>query len=104
VYTAPLPNRYCASFASFLLESHSGGDYTQGIALQGFRDFFSNLVCHYPGYDTYTFNCVGSVAEAFRSLLAVVAAEYGMRLGTILRAPIHGLAVFHAEGGGITGL
>jgi len=97
VYTAPLPNRYCASFASFLLESRSGGDYTQGIALQGFRDFFSNLVSRYPDYRQYTFNCVGSVAETFHSLLAVVTAEYGMRMGRILRAPIYGLATFHAD-------
>src|SRR6185437_10309342 len=95
VYTAPLPNRYCASFASFLLESHSGNDYTLGVALQGFRDFFAHLVSHYPGYRQYTFNCVGSVAEAFRAVLAVVAGEYGMQMGRILRAPIQGLAEFH---------
>ena len=104
VYAAPLPNRYCASFASFLLESVSGGEYTRGIALQGFRDFFANLVSQYPGYGEYSFNCVGSVAEAFRPLLAVIAAEYGMQMGKILRAPIQGLAEFHSETGGTTGL
>lgn len=95
VYTAPLPNRYCASFAAFLLESRTGGEYTRGIALQSFRDFFERLVCRYPSYRNYTFNCVGSVADAFRPLLAVVAAEYGMAMGRVLRAPIQGLAEYH---------
>jgi glucosamine kinase len=96
VYTAQLPNRYCASFASFLNESVTGGEYTRGIVRQGFRDFFENLVCRYPGYRQYTFNCVGSVGDVFRRLLEEVAGGYGMRMGRVLRTPISGLVEFHA--------
>lgn len=97
VYSAPMPNRFCASFTVFLAESVSGVGYTQGIVRQGFRDFFENLVMRYPGYADHTFNCVGSVGYSFRELLTEVAEGYGMRVGNILRSPIDGLAAYHRD-------
>jgi N-acetylglucosamine kinase-like BadF-type ATPase len=96
IYSAPMPNRFCASFTTFLTESITGGEYTQGLVKQGLCDFFDNLVTRYPGYANYTFNCVGSVGYAFRELLTEVAVSYGMPVGNILRSPIDGLAVYHA--------
>jgi N-acetylglucosamine kinase-like BadF-type ATPase len=96
VYTAPMPNRFCASFAAFLTESVAGGEYTRGLVKEGLRDFFDNLVSRYPDYTHYTFNCVGSVGYAFRELLSEMAVGYGMRVGNILRSPIDGLVVYHA--------
>ena len=96
VYSAPMPNRYCASFAAFLTESITGGDYTRLLVRQGLHDFFDNLVTRYPDYANYTFNCVGSVGYAFKDLLTAVAVSYGMAVGNILRSPIDGLAVYHA--------
>jgi hypothetical protein len=37
------------------------------------------------------------VGYAFRDLLAEMAVGYGMRAGNILRSPIEGLALYHAE-------
>jgi N-acetylglucosamine kinase-like BadF-type ATPase len=96
VYAEPMPNRYCASFTPFLLETVSGGEYARDLALRGFRDFFEQLVCKYPNYTQYPFNCIGSVADSFQSLLREVAAAYGMAMGRILRSPIGGLAEYHA--------
>lgn len=95
VYSAPLPNRFCASFATFLTESVSGGEYALGLVREGLRDFFDNLVSRYPDYTRYTFNCVGSVGYAFRQLLAEMAVGYGMLVGNILRSPIDGLMLYH---------
>ena len=99
VYTEPLPNRFCASFTPFLLESATGGDYTRDLARRGFRDFFDQLVCHYPDFSRYPFNCVGSVADSFSDLLRDVALSYGMPFGKILRSPIAALAAYHSEAG-----
>lgn len=99
VYSAPMPNRFCGSFAVFLTESTSGGEYTRGIVRQGLRDFFDNLVSRYPDFRAYTFNCVGSVGYAYRTLLAEMAESYGMRPGNILRSPIDGLIDYHSAGG-----
>lgn len=96
VYSAPMPNRFCASFAVFLTESIAGGEYARDLVRAGLRDFFENLVSRYPDYTNYSFNCVGSVGYAFRALLSEMASGYGMRVGNILRSPIDGLAVYHA--------
>ena len=95
VYSAPMPNRFCASFTVFLTESVTGGEYTRGIVRQGFRDFFENLVTGYADYGGYSFNCVGSVGYAFREVLTETAEGYGMRVGNILRSPIDGLVKYH---------
>jgi hypothetical protein len=101
VYAEAMPNRYCASFTPFLLETVIGGDYARELVLRGFRDFFEQLVCKYPNYTNYSFNCIGSVADSFQSFLREVAAEYGMAMGRILRSPIGGLAEYHLASGGI---
>jgi hypothetical protein len=60
-----------------------------------FEDFFKNLVSHYPDYQTYELNCIGSVAYNFRNVLEEVATEYGMKLGKLIRSPIDDLVKFH---------
>jgi len=97
VYTEALPNRFCASFTPFLLESVVGADYCRALVVRGFRDFFEQLVCRYPDYTQYSFNCIGSVADLFQELLREVAGSYGMRMGTILRSPIGALALYHSR-------
>lgn len=96
-YTEPLPNRFCASFTPFLLESVVGGDYCRSLVVRGFRDFFESLVCRYPDFTRYSFNCIGSVGDSFQVLLREVAESYGMRMGTIMRSPIGALAAYHAR-------
>ena len=95
VYADKLPNRFCAGFVPFLFESRAGGDYTRGIAQEAFAGFFTHIVSHYPDYTRYTFNCVGSVGDAFRDLLTATAQSFGMRAGTILKSPIAALAEYH---------
>ena len=60
-----------------------------------FDDFFRSLVSRYPGYREHAFNCVGSVAHAFRYVLAEVAVKWGMRMGRIVASPIEALTAFH---------
>jgi len=97
VYTKPLANRFCASFSKFAYEETSDRAYTRGIVKDSFEAFFKNLVSHYPNYQNYSFNCIGSVAYSFRDILEEVASEYGMKLGTLLRSPIDNLVQYHVE-------
>ncbi|VTQ03593.1 Uncharacterised protein [Sphingobacterium daejeonense] len=55
----------------------------------------NNLVSKYPDYQSYTFNCIGSVGYNFRNVLEEKAAQYGMKVGKILRSPIDDLVLFH---------
>lgn len=94
LYNQPLPNRYLASFAKFAYD-HNNVEYCREIVLDGFETFFQNLVMHYPRFQEYTFNCVGSVGYNFRDVLSRVARNHGMEVGKIIRSPIDDLASYH---------
>lgn len=95
VYTKPLANRFCASFSKFVYDNNVNIHYTRKIVDDAFEAFFANLVSKYPDYQSYTFNCIGSVGYNFRNVLEDKAAQYGMKVGKILRSPIDDLVQFH---------
>jgi glucosamine kinase len=97
VYTKPLANRFCASFSKFVYDETSDRNYTRGIVKDAFDAFFKNLVSHYPNYQSYSLNCIGSVAYSFRDILEEVATAYGMKIGTLLRSPIDNLVQYHVD-------
>ncbi|MBC6699062.1 N-acetylglucosamine kinase [Hymenobacter sp. BT190] len=94
LYNQPLPNRFLASFAKFTYD-HNNISYCREIVLQGFETFFENIVQHYPNYQDYTFNCIGSVGYNFRDALVQVAKAHNMEVGKIIRSPIDDLVSFH---------
>ena len=94
LYNQPLPNRFLASFAKFAYD-HNNVSYCREIVLQGFEAFFQNLVLHYPNYQDYSFNCIGSVGYNFRDALTQVARQHGMEVGKIIRSPIDDLVSYH---------
>lgn len=95
IYTQPLANRFCSEFCKYILANRSNHEYYTHIAEDSFRDFFRNIVCGYPNYNTYLFNCVGSVAFHFRDILENIVSEFGMTAGTILSCPMDGLKKYH---------
>jgi N-acetylglucosamine kinase-like BadF-type ATPase len=100
IYSDPMPNRYCASFARFLSGPLAGHDYLEQTVIRGsFRDFFDHIVKHYPDYRQYTFNCVGSIGWIFREPLSEVVREAGMEIGKIVGSPMAGLVCYHCEKG-----
>ncbi|MDP9048427.1 MAG: N-acetylglucosamine kinase [Bacteroidota bacterium] len=97
VYTQPRANRFCASFSKFVYDSPVNIEYSRNIVRTSFEDFFRNLVTHYPNYQKYTFNCIGSVGYNFRNVLEEVVVENGMAVGNIIRSPIDNLVKYHLE-------
>lgn len=97
VYTQPRANRFCASFSKFVYDSPVNIEYSRNLVRTSFEDFFRNLVTHYPDYQKYTFNCIGSVGYNFRNVLEEVVAENGMVIGNIIRSPIDNLVKFHLD-------
>lgn len=96
LYNQPLPNRFLASFAKFAYD-HNNVPYCRQIVVEAFEAFFQNLVLHYPRYQEYTFNCIGSVGYNFRDVLTQVAKGHGMEVGKIIRSPIDDLVAYHDE-------
>ena len=95
IYTKPFPNRFCAQYAKFISENLGFDPYFPELVKDSFRKFFLRIVTHYPDYQKYTFNSVGSVGYYFRPLLEEVAAEFGMKVGVVLKAPMEGLINYH---------
>ncbi len=95
IYTKPLANRFCASFSKFVYDNTVNVEYSTGIVQSAFDEFFKNLVSRYPAYNTYSFNCIGSVAYTFRNILEDTVKKYGMEMGHIMRSPIDDLVKFH---------
>jgi N-acetylglucosamine kinase-like BadF-type ATPase len=97
VYTKPRANRFCAGFSKFVYDSPVNIEYSRNIVRTSFEDFFRNLVTHYPNYQKYTFNCIGSVGYNFRNVLEELVTENGMVIGNIIRSPIDNLVKYHLE-------
>lgn len=97
VYTKPLANRFCAGFSKFLYEVSIHIGYARGIVESSFDAFFRNLVSHYPDYQEYSFNCIGSVGYYFRNVLEDKVNEYRMPFGRIIRSPIDDLVQYHID-------
>ena len=97
IYTKPFPNRFCAQYARFINEHLDFDLYFPALVTDAFRKFFERIVTHYPDYQKYTFNSVGSVGYYFRPLLEPVVEAFGMKMGTVLKAPMEGLIKYHTQ-------
>lgn len=97
VYTQPRANRFCASFSKFVYDNNVHIEYSRNLVRTSFEDFFRNLVTHYPNYQKYTFNCIGSVGYNFRNVLEEIVTENGMVVGNIIRSPIDNLVKYHLD-------
>ncbi|EGN57230.1 ATPase [Hallella multisaccharivorax DSM 17128] len=95
IYTKPFPNRWCAKFAKFIGKHIDDDPYFAELVSSSFRNCFDKILTHYPSYQDYPINCVGSVAYYFRPMLEAVCHEYGMTIGRIMQYPIDGLVEYH---------
>lgn len=97
IYTKPLANKFCAGFCKFVGDNLGKDDYFYEIVRSSFHALFKNIICHYPNYSDFTFNCIGSVGFHFQSILSYVAKEYKMDIGKIIHYPMEGLINYHTE-------
>jgi len=95
VYKKPLPNRFLAQFAPFVLENKQHPQIA-AIINACFSQFFEKHICKYEYYQTYPLNMVGSIGFAFKNEIEQVAIHYGVTLGVVIKQPIDGLVKFHA--------
>lgn len=97
IYGAPMANRFCASFTRFLKHPEVDPDYGYQLVRTSFTEFFSQLVSCYPAYNSYTFNCIGSVGYHFKAILEEVLKEFHMEPGRILSSLITELVGYHTN-------
>jgi glucosamine kinase len=96
VYKNPLPNRYLASFTSFLVENR-GHYMIENIIEDGFNDFFFNHIYKYRESWTMPVHFIGSVAFGFKDVLKDMCSMYELQLGKVLKNPMDGLVKYHSS-------
>ncbi len=96
VYQKPFPNRYMASFCTFIGE-HKDHPYCFNLFYQGFMDFFKRHVTRYENYKEKPVNFVGSIAYYNSDVLRKVGNDLQVSIQIILEAPIAGLTLYHQE-------
>lgn len=97
VYRKPAPNRWCAGFTKVVADHFEEDGYYWDLVRGAVDDFFWNVVSRYPDYTQFEFNCVGSVGYGFRDVIELIASQYRMRMGRIIKSPIEGLIEYHSK-------
>ena len=95
IYKKPLPNRYLASFTSFLVQNR-GHYMIENIIEDGLNDFFFNHLCKYRESWTSPIHFAGSVAHGFKDVLQELCKQYEFELGRVLKNPMEGLIEYHS--------
>ncbi len=93
VYQKPRANAYLASFARFLNVIRRT-DYGQALLTMGLTEFIETNIKSYPQYHQYKCNFVGSIAYVFADELKALCEKNNIKVGKILRQPIHDLLEF----------
>jgi glucosamine kinase len=96
VYKKPLPNRYLASFAIFLVENR-GHFMIDNIIEDSLNDFFFTHLNKYRESWVLPIHFVGSIAYGFKDVIKEICHMYELELGTILKKPMDGLIKYHRK-------
>jgi len=93
VYQKPGGNFYLASFAKFIGKIRDS-QYGQELLARGFLEFIETNIKSYPQYHRYKCNFVGSIAYVFADELTRLCESNEIKVGKIIRQPIHDLMQF----------
>jgi N-acetylglucosamine kinase-like BadF-type ATPase len=96
IYKKDNPNTYLADIGRFLIENKQS-DYAQNLIKTGLRIFTENQILQFEESKSTPVYFVGSIAHFLKDEIEEVLAEYGLKLGKIVRHPIISLAEYHAS-------
>jgi len=96
IYKKDNPNTYLANIGRFLIENKQS-DYAQNLIKIGLRIFTENQILQFEESKSTPIYFVGSIAHFLKDEIEEVLAEYGLKLGKIVRHPIISLAEYHAS-------
>lgn len=94
VYRGSAPSKYLGSFAPFIMGRYEKYDYVRELADRNFRRFIERALLQYD-IERYPVGVVGGFGYAYRDIFRRIAAEYGIRISTIIPTPMDGLVEYH---------
>ena len=93
-YRQPFPNRYFASFSTFLSQ-YLTDPFIEALVGDALGLFLDLYVGKHPNATRLPIHFTGSVAYYFRDILEKVLVEKNLQLGSIQKSPMSGLLRFH---------
>jgi N-acetylglucosamine kinase-like BadF-type ATPase len=96
VYKKPFPQRYMASFTTFLSE-HRGHYMIENILEDGLNAFFFTHLLKFRESWKHPIHFVGSISFYFKDVIKELCTNYGFTLGTIQKRPMDGLAKLYSK-------
>ena len=96
VYKRPAANRFLASLSPFLSKNIEEPAIHR-LVLNAFKSFFVRNIENYKDYKNYAVSFVGSVAFYYREVLEEAAKAVDIKIGTIIKSPMEGLAKYHSN-------
>lgn len=96
VYKKPYPNKYLASFTSFLNENKDH-PYIQELIQNAFYALFDKYICKLPDFKKYNLGFVGSVAHVFKSELESTAKKFDVKVQQVIKDPVEMLTEYHKK-------
>ena len=94
VYKDPLPNRYLASYTTFL-SANRVHYMIENIIYDGRSDFFFTHLSKYTETWTLPVHFTGSIAWYFKDVLSAICQSLELQLGSVVQSPIEGLVNYH---------
>ncbi len=94
VYKAPMPSKYLATVSKFMYANFQH-PHVKKVLLECFRSFFTQQIMKYSNSKAYQIGLVGSVGYVYKDMINQVAADFGYKLGKVIKSPIEGLVDFH---------
>lgn len=96
LYHEPRANAFFASFNPFAVENKDHL-YIRNMLKEEFSAYIEYQILPYPEAQNHTLGLVGSIAKIYEDILAEVAEEHHIQLGTIVPKPIENLVQYHIQ-------
>lgn len=94
-YKKPFPNRYFATFSTFIGE-HIGHAFIQKIVSDAFDLFVKKYILKHSDAGKFPVHFTGSIAFYYQDILRASLSRHGLEAGRILKSPLMGLAEYHS--------
>ncbi|WP_221389787.1 N-acetylglucosamine kinase [Dyadobacter sp. NIV53] len=93
-YKKPFPNRYFATFSSFIFD-HIKHPFIEDLVSCAFGLFIEKYVLKHENPEKYPVHFTGSVAYYYQDILQKSLRNKGLMPGKILKSPLEGLLEYH---------
>lgn len=96
IYRKASPNKFFASFSPFI-QKYADDPVIKQLCKEAFAEFFENQIGYYDKSMFESVSLMGSVSLHFRDIIAEVAEEKNIRLGTVIGSPMPNLIEYHTQ-------